>query len=417
MWPNPYLKLHSLFLLWKQELMLILILIALFGQCSINTKKIFSKKESIPRSTPSTIRCSSGLNNENSTNDYRLNTSFKCCDDPPWNLSPLIDFEGFLTRRYRRIPGEWEIEANIAGRHGSRGHNFLLLDRKPVTIRQVPGDGNCLFHSLSACLSLVESGRHVPMRRRLVLAGRDEKNINSHLLSSRISIEVDNSTQVNDKTQVENQKNSYMHLYESSRILREKAVDMLSSNPRRLLFLQGSEYLRCGDLVDTAAAQYGLSGKEYCNLMKKDAYWGGGPEIVALVNFLKRPIHVYELCTLTLNYNRKYNFQNKMKNDNHSDSRKVGYGKRQNNSCCKERGQKKKSEIDLNTGHDFGLRRMACFGSPKFDGKEPLHILSADSRFPDIVPGKQLSSGNHFLSIFPCNDIDKNSLVVSTLQL
>jgi len=44
---------------------------------------------------------------------------------------------------------------------------------------------------------------------------------------------------------------------------------------------------------------------------------------------------------------------------------------------------------------------MACFGSPKFDLKEPLHILSADSRFPDITPGKQLASGNHFLAIFP----------------
>ena len=41
----------------------------------------------------------------------------------------------------------------------------------------------------------------------------------------------------------------------------------------------------------------------------------------------------------------------------------------------------------------------ACFGSPKFDRKEPIHILSADSRFPDIRPGEQLSSGNHFMTI------------------
>lgn len=43
----------------------------------------------------------------------------------------------------------------------------------------------------------------------------------------------------------------------------------------------------------------------------------------------------------------------------------------------------------------------ACFGSPKFDRKEPIHILSADSRFPDVKPGKQLSSGNHFMTLFP----------------
>jgi len=44
---------------------------------------------------------------------------------------------------------------------------------------------------------------------------------------------------------------------------------------------------------------------------------------------------------------------------------------------------------------------MACFGSPKFDRSPALHILSADSRFPDVTPGEQLESGNHFLAIFP----------------
>lgn len=49
----------------------------------------------------------------------------------------------------------------------------------------------------------------------------------------------------------------------------------------------------------------------------------------------------------------------------------------------------------------FTLRRMACFGSPKFDRKEPLHILSADSRFPDIEPSRIRKVGNHFLALFP----------------
>jgi hypothetical protein len=47
-----------------------------------------------------------------------------------------------------------------------------------------------------------------------------------------------------------------------------------------LLFLQGNEYLKARDLVQAAAAQYGLSGSEYCDLMRRDSYWGGGPEIV-----------------------------------------------------------------------------------------------------------------------------------------
>ena len=103
-------------------------------------------------------------------------------------------------------------------------------------------------------------------------------------------------------------------------------------------------------MVEAAASQYGISGTEYCQLMRQDSYWGGGPEIVALCNVLQRPIHVYELHV-------------------------------QNNQ--------------------FILRRMACFGSPKFDRNQALHILSADSRFPDLAPGKQLTSGNHFLAMFP----------------
>jgi hypothetical protein len=49
----------------------------------------------------------------------------------------------------------------------------------------------------------------------------------------------------------------------------------------------------------------------------------------------------------------------------------------------------------------FCLRRMACFGLPKFDRRPALHILSADSRFPDLQPGEQLAAGNHFLAVFP----------------
>jgi hypothetical protein len=44
---------------------------------------------------------------------------------------------------------------------------------------------------------------------------------------------------------------------------------------------------------------------------------------------------------------------------------------------------------------------MACFGSPKYDHNTAIHILSADSRFPDVRPGHQLSAGNHFLALFP----------------
>jgi hypothetical protein len=179
----------------------------------------------------------------------------------------------------------------------------------PAQIRQVPGDGNCLFHSISTCYAHAINGTHLDLT--------DPVNL--------------------------------QWLYQSSARLREQAVDCLGQQ-HNILFLQGHEYLKAHDLVQAAASQYGISGEEYCQLMRQDSYWGGGPEIVALCNVLQRPIHVYELAS--------------------------------------EKNR-------------FVLRRMACFGSPKFDRKEALHILSADSRFPDLTPGRQLTSGNHFLALFP----------------
>eukprot|EP00957_Ditylum_brightwellii_P172941 13166403-Ditylum_brightwellii.AAC.1 len=73
-------------------------------------------------------------------------------------------------------------------------------------------------------------------------------------------------------------------LRRNSALLRQSAVECLSHNPWRLLFLQGNEYLCARDLVKAAAAQYKLTGEKYCNLMKRESYWGGGPEIVALCN-------------------------------------------------------------------------------------------------------------------------------------
>mmetsp|Transcript_36514 Transcript_36514/g.53550 ORF Transcript_36514/g.53550 Transcript_36514/m.53550 type:complete len:398 (+) Transcript_36514:50-1243(+) len=289
---------------------------------------------------------------------------------PPWNPSRRIDERGFLVNLYRCIPGEWEEEANVGGRYSDlrKKSRFLFgVNRKKrvssggskskwkcrfvdgsetddsdaeeeneedkeclhadddsdylmCRVRQVPGDGNCLFHSVATCLSMAVNKTQVDMR---------------------------NTT----------------FLRQQSTMLREQAVECLRRRPRRILFLQGKECLRADELVEAASSQYNISSEEYCDLMQQDSYWGGGPEIVALCNVLRRPIHVYELS--------------------------VGASK--------------------TTKKEFYLRRMACFGSPKFDRHEPLHILSADSRFPDVSPGKQLTSGNHFLALFPYASRDVGS--------
>lgn len=266
----------------------------------------------------------------------------------PWNPSNQIDDDGFLECHYTLLPGEWEVEANIGGRHGPNSRRYKTLHHTPVTIRQVPGDGNCLFHSIATCLTFATNGTHVCMR--------DTSN-----------------------------------LYAMSRMLRSEAVDCLAQNPHRRLFLQGGEYLRAGELVSAAAAQYDLTGEEYCEQMRRDSYWGGGPEIVALCNVLRRPIHVYELCSAAEVHPDEVGGQ---ESDGGSGSGSDGKPQQQQ----KLRGS---ANSVITTSETFRIRRMACFGSPRYDRREPLHILSADSRFPDIQPGKQKRTGNHFLAMFP----------------
>lgn len=267
---------------------------------------------------------------------------------PPWTPSSQIDDDGFLKCRYTLLPGEWEGEANIGGRHGPTSKRYRTLHHVPVAIRQVPGDGNCLFHSIATCLAYAANGTHVCMR--------DPSD-----------------------------------LVAASRTLRAAAVGCLDRNARRRLFLQGDEFLRAGELVTAAAAQYDLTAEEYCDQMRRDSYWGGGPEIVALCNVLRRPIHVYELCAAAEVH------PDEMKEEEEEDGAR-GENKKQRQQQMKLRGS---ANPHIPTSDTFRLRRMACFGSPRFDRREPLHILSADSRFPDIQPGKHQSTGNHFLALFP----------------
>lgn len=310
------------------------------------------------------------------------------------------------------------------------------MENVPVTIRQVPGDGNCLFHSLSVGLNYVETKRHLYMKNEIESPWDDidykHNDYNSNSGSNNNNYHHDSLT-----------------LHERSALLRQIAVDMLIPNDdadddqendvsnnsqpmntcndqrvrlpirknrkrhrrrRKPLFIQGNEYLHVDDLLQLAGSQYDLTGMEYCKMMRKKGVWGGGPEIVALCNYLKRPIHVYELVTVhpppastrTLKYSQ---FRNGMlalskgilKKENGKD-----YDADINNMYqTKQRSKIRTSRLCKGSNPEFRLRRMACFGSPKYDYKEPIHILSADCRFPDLKPGQEASNGNHFLAIFP----------------
>jgi len=136
---------------------------------------------------------------------------------PPWNPSPSIDEMGFLMGQYTRVPGEWESEVKIRRKH-------IKGLQKPAMIRQVPGDGNCLFHSISMCYAHAANGTHVDLR--------DPENLE--------------------------------WLYENSACLREKAVNCLEK--QKLLFLQGSERVTSENLVQAASQQYGISDNSEARL-------------------------------------------------------------------------------------------------------------------------------------------------------
>jgi hypothetical protein len=236
----------------------------------------------------------------------------------PWSPSSQIDRQGFLREIYKRVPGRWEEEQPLRGKHGR------LPDDEGALIRQVPGDGNCLFNAIAVSLCKVQQGRHCPF-----------------------------------------DDDDFQHLRQFAQALREKAVDFLEKQAKtnhRPLYLQGDTCIETQELLEQFASQYGMSVQEYCDAMRQDGVWAGGPEIVALCNVLKRPIHLYELHVDD--------------NDNQDSSERPRTAQ-------------------------FCLRRMCCFGSPRFDSQEAIHVLSADSRFPDINPGRHLREGNHFLSVFP----------------
>jgi hypothetical protein len=123
-------------------------------------------------------------------------------------------------------------------------------------------------------------------------------------------------------------------LYALSNRLRQLACDTLAC-AQAPLYLGQEEESSTTDVLDMICKQYNKTGPEYCELMRGRHEWGGGPEIVALSNLLRRPVHVYELHTR-------------------------GFFPRR-----------------------FELRACARFGSPRFDscGRDPLCILCADGRW------------------------------------
>lgn len=117
-------------------------------------------------------------------------------------------------------------------------------------IRQVPGDGGCLFHALTVAMIFEKTRKHVAF---------DEK-----------------TRHMSDK-------------------LRKLSVLLLKRRDVSL-FIENGECTTSSDLLRIVSEHYNMSQAEYCEQMLLSSSWGGGPEIVALCNHLQRPIYVFELC-------------------------------------------------------------------------------------------------------------------------
>ncbi|KAL3913533.1 MAG: hypothetical protein SGPRY_007949, partial [Prymnesium sp.] len=181
----------------------------------------------------------------------------------------------------------------------------------------VQGSGDCLFHSIAISIAYEDNHTHLDMY--------DDS------LPQRVNA------------------------------LRQLAVDTLTANPNRTLHLEGNESIPTYELVCAAAEQYDLTPKAYCESMRSQGVWGGGPEILALANALQRPIHVFEPV-----------------------------------AAC--------------NGTEFRLQLCGAFGSPAFDGcGKRVCIVAADDRFPECKPTdvkRHGEGGNHFLALLPADTME-----------
>ncbi|GMH73485.1 hypothetical protein TrST_g4720 [Triparma strigata] len=309
--------------------------------------------------TPSTP---TGLPRSPYSSSHAFKSSEHSPSKPPWNPSPGIAEDGFLKDIVPSEPGDWEKgEHEVKGRFGTGtlSSSDPSSFGKSFKLRQVPGDGNCLFHSIALSYLHKVSGKHEPFhvdsKRLRWYSDRLRYIACEGLQGRRVSVgrypEIDSSGFDSAESEARRRKRLRPPKYRMD----------------HKLHLQSTTYMSCKELVESAASQYNITSDEYLSSMSEDSTWGGGPEIVSLSNALRLPIHVYELCWID-------------KKDSRLRGKHIGAG-------C------------------WGVKRMAAFGSPKFDRNGCINVLSCDCRFPDLgAPKRGVKQGNHFICMFDFGD-------------
>ena len=136
----------------------------------------------------------------------------------------------------------------------SNGSSVVKDDDQPKELlvnkfrmRNVPGDGDCMFQAVALCTST-----------SMGLGG------NASLLRSVAS------------------ETRYV-------------VAQILANPKGVLHVQGKRLVRARDLLRSAAMEENLTPAEYIQQILDHKLQGGGPELTVLSNVLRRPISIYEI--------------------------------------------------------------------------------------------------------------------------
>lgn len=249
---------------------------------------------------------------------------------------------------------------------GSFGLMHEKGDTSAVAIRQVPGDGSCLFHAIAAgliCQQMVEKN--------------DTVAATSH-----------DPTIFPDMRQLHPPMSKVLNL---SSKLRQQAVDTLqySLDQQSLLHLHTNQTISASELIKSATQQYdGITKTEYLKDMRQYGVWGGGPEIVALANALGRQIILLEPW-----------------DDD------VSVAGNHLSECALNSDGIDHSTFYLKVTARFGKRRDVNEGSGvRVDNglSGNILILLANQEFPRMsgkkYAGTDYNSRNHFLAVFPVAD-------------
>jgi len=183
-------------------------------------------------------------------------------------------------------------------------------------VQQVQGTGDCLFHAIAIGIAFEDEGCHLDMY---------DPSLPQRVMD-----------------------------------LRQLAVETLTADPHRQLYMEGEEMISTEELLAAVAEQYSMKPEEYTNAMRNKGVWGGGPEILALANALQRPIHVFE-------------------------------------------------PVPAKNGKELQLQLCCALGSPIWDDRPRVCICAADSKFPNCRPAevkRHGEGGHHFLALLPTHGRD-----------